>query len=146
MSFNDIFKKTDVAACLEPGLQALGKYSRWIEGDELGYIEGSVDIDTCLTKKYPQDNRWDYAFGLKNRLYYVEFHHLTDSEVSVVIAKYSWLKDWQNRQPNPHELKANSSYYWIVTKGSLAKGSRYRRMLTSAGLDYPKKTLNLVTM
>jgi hypothetical protein len=144
MAFQEIFRATDVAACVQPGIQSLGKYSRLIETDETEKYEGSVDIDVCLAHQYPHDHRWDYAFGYKNRIHYVEIHHVSDSEVRVVISKYRWLKDWQTRQPNTAALKAKSSYHWVSSgKGSLTKNSRYARSLIQAGLNYPTKTLRV---
>ncbi len=144
MTFHLIFQQTDVATCLRPGIQALGQYSRLIDSNEPERFEGSVDIDACLLQRYPQDNRWDYVFGFDSRIYYVEVHHVSDSEVSVVIAKYRWLKDWQNRQPDPPALKRNSSVHWVSSgRGALTKNSRYTRSLAQAGLDYPKKTLRV---
>ncbi len=144
MAFQDIFQQTEAAPCLQPGLRALGPYSALIVAENPTEFQGSVDLDACLRAQYPQDSRWDYAFGFRDRLYYVEVHHVSDSEVSVVIAKYQWLKDWQNRQPHPAALKTNSSYHWVSSgRGVLTKNSRYVRALTQAGLAYPPKRLQL---
>ena len=144
MSFQRTFQQTDVTDCLKPGIQALGEHSHLIENDTPREFQGSVDIDSCLARQYPQDNRWDYAFGYEDRTYYVEVHHVGDSEVRVVIAKYQWLKAWQNRQPNPLALKTDSYYYWVSSgRGSLTKGSRYIRQLALAGLAYPVKRLRM---
>jgi hypothetical protein len=71
--------------------------------------------------------------------------HVSDNEVKVVIAKYQWLKNWQNRQPDQSPLKANSSYCWISSaRVALTKNSRFTRSLAQAGLDYPKKTVRIV--
>ncbi len=144
MPFQEVFEHTEVAACLSPGLQALEQYATLIVREDTRALEGSVDIDACLRERYPQQHRWDYAFGYRARLYYVEVHHVSDSEVRVVIAKYQWLKDWQNSQPNPAALKLNSSYHWLSSgKGTLTKNSRYVRSLISAGLDYPPRELRI---
>lgn len=150
MAFCRVFEKTNVATCLQPGLQALGKYSQLIIINPNGnnnaqtLIEGSVDIDTCLVRQYPQDHRWDYAFGYDDHIYYVEVHHVNDSEVSVVIEKYRWLREWQNGHNNASELKKNSSYYWVSSgKGGLTPNSRYTRMLTTAGLPGPVNRLRI---
>jgi len=144
MTFRTTFQQTDVADCIQPGIRALGANSSTVTNQSHHDFEGSVDIDTCLTSKYPQDHRWDYAFGLGNKIYYVEVHHASDSEVRVVIAKYQWLRDWQNRQPDPTALKTNSSYHWISSgRVSITKNSRYTRKLTIAGLDYPSRKLQV---
>ena len=142
MAFRAAFQQTEVAGCIEPGIRALGNYSQLIVNNGHQGFSGSVDIDTCLTRQYPQDHRWDYAFGLGNRIYYIEIHHASDGQVSVVIAKYLWLRDWQNRQPNPDALKAHSSYYWVASgRVGITKNSRFARSLANAGLDYPIRRL-----
>lgn len=144
MTFREVFQQTEVAEGIEPGIRALGHYSRLIETQDTIGFEGSVDMDGCLVSHYPQASRWDYAFGHRDRIYYVEVHPVTDSEVSVVIAKYHWLIDWQNRQPNPTQLKTNSSYHWLSTgHGGLTARSQYMRQLAKAGLAIPKKTLKV---
>ena len=145
MAFQRIFQQTDVAQSLQLGLQALGQYSRLIQCNTPNQIEGSVDIDSCLMARFPNDNRWDYAFGWNNIIYYIEVHHVSDSEVHTMINKYRWLCDWRNRQPNPHELKRNSNVYWINSHngGSITKNSKYIRMLSTAGIPPPRKNLQL---
>ena len=145
MAFQIIFQQTDVSDCLRPGLQALGQYSRLIHCNNPAQIEGSVDMDSCLIARFPNDNRWDYALGWNNTIYYVEVHHVNDSEVQTVINKYRWLRDWQNRQPNPNELKRNINVCWLNSHngGSLTKNSKYTRMLTTAGIPFPRKNLQL---
>ena len=63
MTFRAAFSQTDVAACLETGLQALGPYRSLIVCADRSSLQGSVDIDRCLAARYPQDHRWDYSFG-----------------------------------------------------------------------------------
>ena len=146
MTFRDVFEETEVAGCIRQGIQALGHNSHLIVNNHNTRFEGSVDIDTCLVNQrlYTQENRWDYAFGLRNRIVYVEVHTASDSQVSVVIAKYQWLKDWQNRQPNSQNLKNNSSYHWIASGSvSITKNSRFSRSLTASGLGFPKRMLEV---
>ena len=107
-------------------------------------IEASVDIDSCLRARNPNDNRWDYAFGYKHRIYYIEVHHVNDKGVGEVVKKLKWLRDWQNRQTNSILLKANSSYHWISSgTGHLSQYSRFTRLLVQAGLAYPQKFLRI---
>lgn len=144
MTFRQVFEQTDVSACIEPGLRALGQHSRFVECADRQQLEGSVDIDRCLAAQYPREHRWDYAFGFRNRIFYVEIHHVTDSEVDVMIAKYQWLRDWQNRQANSDALKRNSTYHWISSgRGSLTKRSSYMRRIIKSGLGLPQKTLRI---
>jgi hypothetical protein len=144
MTFQNAFQNSEVQEALEQGLRALGQYSSLIQTDDTTGFEGSVDLDRALARKYPNDNRWDYAFGHRSHIFYVEVHHVSDSQVMVMIAKYRWLRNWISGQGQPEELRLNSSYHWLSTgKGSLAKNSRYTRSLASAGLDFPKKYLKV---
>lgn len=145
MAFQRIFQQTDVSDCLKPGLQALGQYSRLIHCNNPVQIEGSVDIDSCLMARFPNDNRWDYALGWNNTIYYVEVHHVSDSEVQTMINKYRWLRDWQNRQPNTAQLKNGSKVFWVNSRdgGSITKNSVFFRRLTSAGIAPPCKSINI---
>ncbi len=54
--------------------------------------EGSIDIDSCIKDKYPNDSRWDYCFAYKGDVFFVEVHTANSSEVSAVIKKLTWLK------------------------------------------------------
>ena len=143
MNFTDAVLETpEIAECLKAGLQALGSNSDKIEVKSTGSLEGSVDIDTCLKTLYPDDTRWDYVFGYKDRLYYVEVHQGKTSEIKKVIAKLKWLMEW--RQATELEaLKGRSTYHWISTKGTdtFAKGSRYSRILTQNGIRGPSSRL-----
>ena len=75
MNFADAVRSTpEIAECLKTGLQALGSNSEKIRETSTRSLEGSVDIDTCLRRIYPNAPRWDYIFGYKDRIYYVEVH------------------------------------------------------------------------
>ena len=64
MNFTDAIQSIpEIADCLENGLQALGTNSRKIKVHSTRDLAGSVDIDACLKRIYPNDPRWDYVFG-----------------------------------------------------------------------------------
>ena len=140
MSFVDAVQKTpEITDCLKPGLQALGTDRNKIRVDTTRALEGSVDMDKCLGKLYPNDARWDYAFGYKGRVYYVEVHpaHST-GEVKNVIAKCDWLKRWRKRAaPNLEELEHRSTYHWVSSGRTepMLKSGRYRRLLSQNGIQ-----------
>jgi hypothetical protein len=95
-------------------LSALAKKYRSHIIMDRNLCEGSVDIDTHLVRKYPQDNRWDYVIGYNRKAYFVEFHSAKDSEVKVVIKKLQWLKNWLTTKAPllkalPHSLQVVSS-------------------------------------
>ena len=54
MNFADAVQSTpEIAQCLKKGLQALGGDSSKIKVRAARDLKGSVDIDTCLTSRYP---------------------------------------------------------------------------------------------
>lgn len=132
----------DIAHCLQSGLQALGKHSAKIHVAQTRALEGSVDIDTCLKKKYPAAHRWDYVFGYQGKIYYVETHPASSSaEVKIILDKLTWLKEWRKTSaPHLEELCDASSYHWIAT-GSV-KRSKYALWLAQNGIT-PQGILQL---
>lgn len=119
------------------GLKALGNYSNKVELGDTKKCEGSVAIDDCTESLYPQENRWDYVFGYKGDAYFVEVHSAHTSEVSVVLKKLQWLKDWLNsKAPEIKKLQAkDKAFIWIQTNGNhiLPKSSQ-NRLLAEKGL------------
>jgi hypothetical protein len=147
MNFAEAVRRTsDLAQCLMVGLQALGANSKKISvpKNRTRNLEGSVDIDDCVKNKYPNDQRWDYVFGYRGRVYYIEIHPAGTSEVNVVIAKLNWLKQWRKQATALESLRNKSSYYWIASKGiNITRNSKYRRMLDMAGIAGPCSRLDL---
>ena len=145
MSFVDAVQSTpEIAECLKTGLQALGSNNSKVEVTSTRSLKGSVDIDTCLKRLYPNDPRWDYVFGYKDRVYYVEVHQGKTSEVEDVVKKFNWLKRWRaHSAADLEDLKDRSTYHWISTKGTdtIRKRSRHRRMLDQNGIYGPSSGL-----
>ena len=77
---------------LKHGLQALRKNHRnAISPENSRKLSGSIDIDTALKSKYPNDHRWDYCIGVrKNRnadsLVWIEFHHSDQGDMAQAMA------------------------------------------------------------
>ncbi len=147
MSFAEAVRRTnDIAQCLKAGLQALGTNSKKISvpKNQTRNLEGSVDLDNCVKNKYPNDQRWDYVFGYRSRVYYVEIHPAGTSEVGVVIAKLNWLKQWRKQALAFESLGNKSSYHWISSNGiKITKNSKYSRRLAAAGIAGPHSRLDL---
>jgi hypothetical protein len=126
------------------GLKALGNYSNKVELGDTKKCEGSVAIDDCTESLYPQENRWDYVFGYKGDAYFVEVHSAHTSEVSVVLKKLQWLKDWLNsKAPEIKKLQAkDKAFIWIQTNGNhiLPKSSQIR-LLAEKGLKPVSKLI-----
>ncbi|MDR0866547.1 MAG: hypothetical protein LBO74_16685 [Candidatus Symbiothrix sp.] len=145
MTFKEAVETTlEVATGFQTGLTALGGYKTKISVSNTRLLEGSVDIDLCTTALYPNDNRWDYALAYDKQVYFVEVHTANTSEVSVVLKKLQWLKDWlSNQAPNINKLKAQAPYYWIQSNGfAIPKTSRQYRQISQAQLK-PIKRLSL---
>lgn len=77
MTFKEAIQNTsEITHCYKFGLQALGANSSEVLVKETRMLTGSVDIDSCLKKQYPTENRWDYVFGFNKQIYYLEVHLL----------------------------------------------------------------------
>jgi len=147
VSFADAVQRTpELTGCLKVGLQALGSNRRKIRVDATRNLTGSVDIDACLIRCYPNAPRWDYVFGYKDRVYYVEVHQGRTGEMQKVIAKLDWLRQWRERSAHSLEyLKHQSTYHWISTgriDSAFAKNNRYRRILRQKSIFGPDPILN----
>ena len=143
MNFADAVRRTsEIANCLKAGLQALGANSSKVKIRVTRDLKGSVDIDTCLTRRYPNAPRWDYVFGYKDRVYYIEVHQGKTSEVESIIAKFNWLRRWC-KTTSLETLKDRSTYHWVSTKGTdtIQKRSKHRRMLDQSGIYGPSSGL-----
>ena len=143
MNFADAVRSTpEIAQCLKIGLQALGSNSSKVEVNATRDWTGSVDIDACLARRYPNAPRWDYVFGYKNNVYYVEVHQGKISEVESVIARFNWLRQC-GQGTKLEDLKDRSTYHWVSTKGTdtIRKGSRHRRRLDQNGIYGPSSGL-----
>ncbi len=119
------------------GLKALGNYSNKVQVDDTSKCNGSVDIDACTQAIYPQDNRWDFAFGYSDKAYFVEVHGAFTGEVSVVLKKLAWLKNWLiSKAPELNKLKAKEqAFVWIQSNGNhILKNSPQNRLLAQNGL------------
>ena len=147
MSFADAVQRIpELTGCLKAGLQALGSNRHKIRVDATRTLTGSVDIDACLIRRYPNAPRWDYVFGYKDRVYYVEVHQGRTGEMEKVIAKLDWLRQWRERSAQSLEdLKHRSTYHWISTgriDSAFGKNSRYRRILRQKSIFGPDPILN----
>jgi hypothetical protein len=128
----------DITTCYQLGLRALGPNSLKIRLGNPSACEGSVDIDACVRRKFPQSNRWDYCFSYKQEVFFVEVHSAISSEVGTVIRKLRWLKSWlADEAPEINKRKAISKtpFYWIQSSNcSIPVTSRQYRMAIQAGI------------
>jgi hypothetical protein len=142
-TFKEVVQATpDIKTCYQEGLQALGKHSKKIILGETRKCEGSVFIDECATPKDHQGNRWDYVFAYKSYAYFVEVHSAYTNEVTTVLRKLQWLKDWLNqRAPELNKIKAKEHpFYWIQSNNfAIPRHLPEYRRIAQAGLRPIKK-------
>ncbi len=127
---------SSIQGCLCRGLQALGNDSKYVIPTDTNSIDGSVNLDSCLEKDYPNDRRWDYLVSYKKDFYYIEIHPAKDSEVQNVINKHIWLKDWIRKNSLQN---STSKYYWIPSgRNSILPNSIYGKKIAQAGIKLTK--------
>ena len=116
------------------GLQALGSYSVKVKPTDTKKCEGSVDIDAAVKAVYPEESRWDYAIGYDGKTYFIEVHSAETSQVTPVLKKFAWLKDFLVAEA--HELnKEDKRFYWIASgRNHILKGSVQERKLAQSGI------------
>lgn len=128
----------DVAGHLKPGLRAFGGYSALIRLGTPGDCTSSVEIDEATREKYPDATRWDYAFDYRNEVFYVEVHSAETGEVSRMLRKLQWLRDWLHAAaPRINALTAKSrpAFYWVQSgRYSILPGSSQERKIIQLGL------------
>lgn len=148
MKFTDAVQSTpEIAECLKNGLQALERRDKnKIKVNSSRDLKGSVYIDECLERLYPNEPRWDYVLGYKERIYYVEVHPADNTrKVAEITAKLEWLKRWRRLSAkNLEDLAGKSTYHWISTgkTTSSVKRGKYRLILAEKGIRGPVSILN----
>jgi len=129
----------EISGCGQAGLQAIkgGDRAKFV-CDDTRKIEGSVDIDTCVKKRYPEGNRWDYAVGYSGRVYFVEIHPADTKNISEMEKKLSWLKQWLKDQKSP--LSEGASYHWVASgRVNITPSGNKLKSLVAKGLLGPKR-------
>ena len=128
----------DIKECYQVGLQGLRGNRNKIVLPNPSICGGSVEIDNCTLKKYPNDNRWDYVFDFKGEAFFMEVHSANTGEVSTVLKKFQWLIDWlHHHAPELNKLKPKnkSAFYWVQSGGyNILKNSRQERAIIQKGL------------
>ena len=148
MNFTDAIQNIpELASCLKSGVQALERRDRnKINVNSSRDLKGSVYIDECLKRQCPNAPRWDYVFGYRDRVYYVEVHPADNTrKVREVTAKLGWLKQWRGGSAQSLEdLEGRSTYHWISTgrTASSIKRGKYLQILAQNGIRGPDPILN----
>ena len=137
-----------VNEALRPELQALDRdHRRKVSCPDACRLTGSIDLDEALRpiRRYAQAPRWDYGIGYKppsgnEHAVWIEVHKAETGEVSAVLSKLQWLRDWLGAEapalrrlaPQP---AAGDAYVWIAAgKIHIPRNAPQRRRLSQHGL------------
>ena len=141
------FEGSPFESDVKPGLKAVAKsdYRARISIEKrgnLGIAVSSVDIDSSMRAKFPQEPRWDYGIwlgGAKPRIAYVEAHKAESGEVDLVLKKQRWLKGLLVEIKLPE-----SRWFWLVTgRNRIPPQSSQMRRLYLAGIRLEARTIVL---
>lgn len=146
-----------IAQGLCPGKQALNReHSRKVQCTDENRWATSIDLDATLQRRpqFAQSNRWDYGLAYidpngRESAVWIEVHSAETSEVSVVIKKLEWLKDFlQSQCPALLRLTMRGSektrFVWIASgRCNIAAHMPQIRRLQSKGIDLPRQHLKL---
>ena len=128
----------DVKNGFRAGLQAVKNSDRnKVNVTDPRKLQGSLDIDTQVQKKYPQEPRWHYALSYDDKLYFFEVHPASTSEVDAVIKKLGWLKDWlKNKAPEINKLqKGVHPYVWVQSgRYDILESGKSGKKLAASGI------------
>lgn len=115
-----------------------------VQPDDPRRLRGSVDVDKAYqrVREHAQSNRWDFGLSFqhtnrkKEFVYWLEIHTGSDSEISVVLRKLAWLKEWLNGDGKA--LKAfECQFVWTPSGATnFTKRARQVKALAGAGLHY----------
>ena len=140
----------------KPGKQALEKRHRSkVDCADTQRLTGSLDLDKALAKEpgYANQPRWDYGIGYrpkngKERAIWIEVHSATTSEVSKVLRKLTWLREWLNAEAGELErlttAKSGTCFVWVASKRvAIPLNSPQARRLSASALGKPLTKLSL---
>lgn len=146
-TFQSVVQQTsDISKSYKSGLCAIRNSERKsIQVKDTRSVDGSVDIDSATKQMYPTASRWDYVIGYKQKVYFVEVHPASTSNVSEMEAKLKWLKAWlRNHAVILDQYPAGTpKFLWAATPSGvhILKTSPEYRKLASLGIipKYPQK-------
>ena len=151
MTFRQAVDQTpDLRGGWQSGLQALRKVDRQhIRTDATDRLKGSVDVESCLKRKYPKDRQWDYAVGFRpvdfngEVIYRIEVHPATDGEIKVVLAKPEFLQSWL--RSNGSKLDGmRRAFVWVSSgKTSFALTSPQQKRFALRGLQHTGRSFKI---
>ena len=85
-----------------------------------------------------------FQVAYDSKVYFVEVHAAETGEVSAVLRKLQWLKDWLSQKaPEINQLRADAPYFWIQSgRFSILKNSPQAKQIAQFGIrTIPKLNL-----
>ena len=146
-----------VNGAYHPGKRALeNRHRNLVTCAEPRRLTGSIDLDSALRQEpaHAQAPRWDYGLGYRatngpERAVWIEVHSATTKEVSAVLRKLQWLRDWLNG--NAEQLCqmtnltcSNIRFVWIASSGvKIPPNSPQARRLNQSAINRVRERLQL---
>ncbi len=129
-------------ALVEPGLGAVKKADHKHFTDEVrATFVDSVDLDTALQTKFPEDPRWDYLLGHQGgAIVAVEPHSARQDQIDTILRKRKAALE----QLRPHLRDGTKIAKWLwVSSGTVqfADTEKVRRRLDSNGIEFVGKEI-----
>ena len=159
MSFREAVEDAPppVNGAYRAGIQAPeGRHRKHVTCGDARRLTGSIDLDRTLAREpgYANTPRWDYGIGYKpgngpEQAVWVEVHSATTREVSTVLRKLQWLRDWLNEEAEQLMRMTNAAaedrrYVWIASAGVRIPGnSPQARQLSTSGIGKVLRHLSL---
>lgn len=136
---------SELSGHCKSGLSALGSDSSHVTANNPRLIDGSVDIDSCMTTSCPNDSRWDYVIGYNGNVFFVEVHPAQTSNVEEMIKKVVWLKNWlKGSAPDLLSLHKCGIFHWIPSgKVKILSNSSQARKIAQNNLKITKTIMVL---
>lgn len=148
MRFRKAVANSEVRGSYCAGLQALTERDRnRLSCQNPRKIRGSLNLDATLAQIYPNAARWDYGIGIRktvstDKAIWIEVHPGDANQVSKIIEKLTWLKNWLHN--NGRDLltitENDYPYVWVASgRVSFQRNSPQARRLASAGIRFPQE-------
>jgi hypothetical protein len=147
---NAVEATPDLKGAWRGGLQALpGADTQHVDAEDPRRLAGSVDVDSALAGKYPNDPRWDYGIGHRptnvtgEMVYWIEIHPASSGEVKAVLAKLTWLKRWL-RESAPRLQSMRKVFVWVSSgKTSFTLSSPQQKQFALLGLRHQGRVFKI---
>jgi len=140
----------------KPGKQALeNRHRSKVDCADPRRLTGSLDLDKALAREagYANQPRWDYGIGYRSengaeRAVWVEVHSATTGEVSKVLSKLKWLRNWLTDEAEQLQrltiAAGGPTFVWVASQGiQIPPNSPQARRLSKSALGKPVKHLLL---